>query len=873
MMRNPILNEYELLESANKVMNDYDVDSLHSMQESVLTSVPTKMVSYIYKVSAKNDIEAIDASIENINMVSVNHKDMADFFANIHRGSDLYEDKPIAVSLRNINEVEDIRAQYIDLFVDSIGTTVNDIVNGKITSKDELKRNQLNPLYFAKVKRNTVKSVFPIEASYKTLLNYTDNLTTFKVTEEFLMSVVLPFLRNYGDTSKKLTIESVKLKNSITRGFDNLRIYMETYNNLLTTKIETSKSKTITFYLYNVGRMYLELTNYAAYMMVRKVNNYAQNVTEFMNLYNSIKAFYPEGRQILHESVLDASFADLDEISNVSDVLDGQCSVFNAFANKVYNSHRTDLDMIRSDNSTCGVSVFDTDITDDDYDKTCYNLIDETLEKVLDIVKSIEENAKDPYLAVYDLKDKIFDGMTLTERFNSVLCGISDISVYGNQISEDSEFRKETVFMTIMNELREFPKNMTNITNTISGIYDVIKKLRERLKDNINGEFTRFSDVGDLVSLTDEFEVQFRDMILVICKSIVKRLESLDDMASHIISLTYESGEFDVSDDTDYIKESVLSCMSSDDIIAKTKVSASQKLMFEKSMETSYGGKVFLEDTPVEVENNEETKAENPTEAKQEETDNKEELQNLLNETKTFMSEKINGFGSKLDAQAETNKTWLEQNKETCLNRKLRNTKITIYNYDTKVQNRVVSDIQALTTNINHLNDEATQGDKTEIINNLFGFINLSSGDSIRDKMNQWYISGSNTTQKEEVQNSQIESRIPGMISYCEAYYNNLGSNVKAALDSLAAAWETKLGSFKNPNMEVVKEINKQVKYYTGCVMNAVRDRTFAYLKTLKSILPAGAEKKEAENEPTQQTETQPTQNETSTEQNAEATQ
>lgn len=887
-MRTAENNEFLTLENASSALDTYDQSSFQLVQESLLSQAPTKMVTFIYSETLKKNQEVMFSALENVTMVYVNRDDITNFFTKVYKAQ-ILENTPLTTPLKNVNEIEELRPQYLDSLVDEIALNINGIINGTINSKDKIKP-YIGDAYTTLLKKRTVKTTIPYDQDYKLLIRSSNKVVPCQVTEVFLTQTVLPFLKTYPETAKKLVVEVNKLNNALTRGFTNLSEYMKTYNDISQTRLSKDVWDLLSYYLFNVGRMFLDLANYATYMMVRRLNNYSFNVNSYLKLYQTILSYYPEGENILHESVLDGTLGDVDELVIVFDMLTGDNGIFKTICKRILDSHMGDIEMrtkqIGSDREHSQLSI---DIDEQDYDKTPYQRIDDVLDTISNSLAVIDKNSRDEFITIEDLKEKSGLDTNLDARFSGTLAGISDISVYTDEIynieNGSSDVTKEDVLYTIMNELEHFEENIDHIVTKIHGIFLIAKEMDEKFQANVNGEYDS-PIIDEIRTFVRDFEVTYRDLVLLIVKKLFKRLDALDECANSITGSRNSPENISVDDETDFVQESVISIMEDNTELASYMTQQMNRVYKEKAFEERYGVsyKVFLEadgdpqisqsgggdqagntQQPQAAQNvaktqNAQNNQNQGTDQKQNEKtdgktsenpeDKKKDRKTMIDRMVEFFNNIIQKFTSACDRQFNINTNWLSKNKDGLLARKIRNMRINnVYIYDEGVVKRLPNDIQALITNINSLTDDKINTTENEKLDSLlFGFIQIRSDIPIRDKMVQWYTTGANEMKTTEISNSQIEKRIPIMINYCEMFYQNLYRDVSNKIENLMNAWKNKATALTESETSKIYYINKQIKYYAGAVLNAIRDRNYAYLKILKAVAPKGKNNTAPEN-------------------------
>ena len=568
------------------------------------------------------------------------------------------------------------------------------------------------------------------------------------------------------------------------------------------------------------------------------------------------------------ESVLDGSFRDIDDMDMVFQMLNGDASVLKSVANRLQEVYSNDLAI--ADGRTGmdqGHSDMDYRIDENDYDLQPYESIDNMLEAVRKSVNTLRDSLKDPYLSFDDVVQRSGLIDTLVSRFSSVTAGISDVSVYIDEIdNEETDFTNQEVLLTILNELRHFNENIDQIAKDTKEIYDNISSIELDVRSNTNGEFNAIPMDDELETFLHNLKVGFQDLILVVSQNFMTRLTNLDDAAKSIISGNKPSAEDpDLYDDNDYEKEAVLESIELDSLFYREFAREKKEELLGMKFDSVFSLVMEADDDNQGGNNQQQNKngtieVTNQNQANQSAQEGNQNnnsqggnnksignrisniIGDLVSRIKEFFNRILNKFRNSIDRQSGRNRKWLEDNKEAIMNRKVRGIALNMYPYDKEMPGRLPEEIQKVTGAIKGMTKEKIDGmDNAAIEKELFSFINISADSSIEDKIVQWNTTGKNAMEVQKYENSAIEREIPAMFEYCENYYGNFNTDVTNAIENLQKSLETTVKNLKEAKAENVRYLNKVASYYAGAVLNAIRDRNYAYLKTLKALVPKNA--------------------------------
>ena len=864
--------ELDVMEQASNHYNLLDYENFCTVQEAVVQKSPIQIATNVYQKTDMQNSGFLQDAISNLDMITVDNTKIIDFFSKVN-ASDRLNEVPIATPIRDVTEIGQIRPRYLDAYLGEVEKTVDDILKGKITSKEELQNSQLSGNEVLRYKKGLVRTKIPYDYNYKTLIRTDSKSTPIEINEISLTKQILPFLKTFPDVVKTMKDDVGELQKTMHEGFQKLQTYSATFNDASKNQSVTpGASRLAAYYLYSAGRTYLDLVNYTVFMMVRKINNYAFNVNAMIDLYNQLMNYFPEGEYIMHEyvleSVLDGSFRDIDDMDMVFQMLNGDASVLKSVANRLQEVYSNDLAI--ADGRTGmdqGHSDMDYQIDENDYDLQPYESIDNMLEAVRKSVNTLRDSLKDPYLSFDDVVQRSGLIDTLVSRFSSVTAGISDVSVYTDEIdNEETDFTNQEVLLTILNELRHFNENIDQIAKDTKEIYDNISSIELDVRSNTNGEFNAIPMDDELETFLHNLKVGFQDLILVVSQNFMTRLTNLDDAAKSIIDGNKPSAEDpDLYDDNDYEKEAVLESIELDNLFYREFAREKKEELLGMKFDSVFSLVMEADDDNQGGNNQQQNKngtieVTNQNQANQSAQEGNQNnnsqggnnksignrisniIGDLVSRIKEFFNRILNKFRNSIDRQSGRNRKWLEDNKEAIMNRKVRGIALNMYPYDKEMPGRLPEEIQKVTGAIKGMTKEKIDGmDNAAIEKELFSFINISADSSIEDKIVQWNTTGKNAMEVQKYENSAIEREIPAMFEYCENYYGNFNTDVTNAIENLQKSLETTVKNLKETKAENVRYLNKVASYYAGAVLNAIRDRNYAYLKTLKALVPKNA--------------------------------
>ena len=536
-MINKIRNlEYDCVLESTKTQNEFNLSFLQKYQESVLNdSISILECDKLLGDNQKKYSMMLDEALEQMMNTKVNTDQLSDFFGKTYNSITI-EQAPLTIPVRKLTDVEKIRPQYLIQIVSDMIGVCNKITNNEITNALQLDT-YINDEYVRRYKRQLVKTNIPINVGDKidVLMNYGKPVLC-EVNQEFFQTTCMPFLRSYSYNVKELADTNNNIRNTINKCYDNIKTYMKAVDTLkITNKLTDIQYSLLKQFLFNATNKFLDLASYLVFMAIRRINDFTFNLNSFIYLYNEIARYYPEGDGILHESVLDGSFDEIDSADLVFELVRNNNSTMKIIADRILQKVKTNLS-VRYGNSTGDLfhSVIDVNSESRDYDTSVYDNINDMFIKINQDINTLKSNMKDEFILVDDLMNKSNFDNKLSNRFVSIIASINNISCYTGVLNGDNGFRDSDVVLTVINELNHFDENIDVITRNIHETYDEIKDFIERLESNVNAEFTNDATRLEVVEKMKSVEVDFSDLVMLVSKAILERLHSLSDICNHI---------------------------------------------------------------------------------------------------------------------------------------------------------------------------------------------------------------------------------------------------------------------------------------------------------------------------------------------------
>ena len=870
--------EYDCILEATEVSNKHALSFFEKMQEAIINDAISIMeCDKLLSDNQKKYSLMLDDSLSQLQNIKVDTDKLSDFFTKTYNSVTM-EDKEITIPIRKLTDVEKIRPQYLLQLVTDALSVCNKITNNEITNGYQLDQYTSDEFVY-RYKKQLVKTNIPMNVGDKldVLLNYGKPILC-KVNQEFLQTTCMPFLRSYNYNVKELGDTNNTIRATFNKAYDSIKTYLRTVDTLKKSgKLSDLQFSLLRQFLFNTTNKFLELVSYTVFMAIRRINDHTFNLNSFIYLYNEISRYYPEGDGILHESVVDGTFKDINHSDLVFELVRNNSSTLKVVAERILSKIKSDMVVRTGDGITDSFhSVIDINTDSTDYDLSVYENINDVFNKIKGDLEILRTNMKDEFILVDDLLYKSNLNEKLSTRFVNIIHAISNIGCYNDVLNGDNSYSKYDVILTIINELNQFNGNIDSITQNISETHENIIDLKTRLESNINNEFPNNTTREEVLTRIKELDIEFSDLVMQVGKEILDRLHALSDTADGIendeTGIDSDETNLDLNSDENYAEmardfEFELMDLEYHYLSESAVIDYNNRLMEKK-----YGISIYTEanegqqpqddskpekkDVQVQVNNTPEQEAKEVENSKLSSNDNNQKDAQQKLKTKSFINDLsgkislffktiISKFVGMVKKQLGTNKVWLDKYKEAILGRKdWSGISIALdKNYDIEgFMSKVQSGFVALNTNITNLTAEKINSFKSaeELDAYLFSFFGKNTNDVKKDIYTYWFCKD-NKEEPVTYQGSGAKRFTDAMVKYVDAYYTSDANALANTIQKTSTTLNNGVKKLENVEPATVRHIASICQYFCGVSMNAQRDATYACLKALKKLVPRNA--------------------------------
>ena len=508
----------------------------------------------------------------------------------------------------------------------------------------------------------------------------------------------------------------------------------------------------------------------------------------------------------------------------------------------------------------------------------------------------------DDYLMIFDeLVTKSGFVTPLEHRFDVFLEGIRNLNSYSMADLEVGEHGEKTdVYFRLLAEIYAYPENTKRIAETARDIWKKFEYVRELFESDKNGELEYSETMNELKIFIESLEEQYRDLTRIATKRLLHRLKILANKADRCIDNMDGNPEedpneaLDFNDRDDFFEEAVLSMIEEKNNM--------NDLMMEVLLKEYYAEREFQErgvhlvyEAPASTQpsvNTGNTANTQQSNTKVTVTDNagsstssggkinQSKLTEIINGINSWFDKMMNSFTDMINRQKVKNGNWLANNKEALLGRSYSNVQVQILPYEKGMpENTIRQNIDKMKTNIGAMNAANIQkvtsyeDMRAKLINFGPKFNNANSDE--KTIITNYYKVGKLPMEVETVANGEIKALVSNtLIPYCEKFYTTFYEEIKNKMNEIKTSMENVTRTYVSESVKEMENgllfteapnnttqnnentanqtqtadstgiatksewMRRSVSNYTGCVLNAIRDRNNDYLKVLFALAP-----------------------------------
>lgn len=868
------LQDY-IIENAN-FFNDFDKLNFINNASLALNKTDAKLS---LSIKGNQYSHILEKTISHINDIEINSYAVAEFVNKI-LGSGRVES--VKLTMKDITKIDNIvmKPQYLTEAVLNYKEVINGIESGKY-DKDKIKNIYANiHTYIDTLKKRLVSSPISINITPKEMLNHSISEIAV-VTTSYLEDKVLAFLQDFPKKKKELISEISLINTSVYTTIAELKKIIENVNIgvAFIERLDSTQKKLMLNYTYNMVRAILEGVSFITYAAIRKVHQFEECVVECQNIYNKLTLTFSDVINIIESGLFDNRSITADDAYDIAEKLvDGKNDVFAELANSILGYHKGYISTYTTvtpdviDNGDADFSIYTQNmISQHMYDSELYKDIVKLYIEISNGLDIVAKNYDDRLIVFDDVIKKAGFSLALVDRFQNNIKAIEDLSMYGiTNLNIGNEGEKEEIYYMILSEISDYPRVTEAIAKVAREVKIRIDYIEDIFNEKHNTEIAYSETMTELKTFLTSFKDQFRALNNHIVKGLYSRLKELANKADECIDnvhLKPSSSEVTYAENTDFCTEAVLATLEEIEDINDIAMEIMLREYYSEREFNERGVRLVYEDVKV-VDNSGEGQSTSDVGSKL--PNNK--VGSLLQRVSQWFEKTIASFNEVIGRAKVKNTKWLAENKEYLSGRSYTNVQIEMLPYDKIASTQVTTDIGKLINAVSTMTAEnlkninSYEDLRTRLIN--FGPKFTNDGDE-KVIITNYYKVGNNPAETVKYANNEIKTLVVNnMIPYCETFYDSYKDSVEKQLTNLKTAVENIHKTYVKESLmdvdllgeifteaeapsgnpaEKSSEVNlstkagwmtKLVQMYSGCVLNAIRDRNNDYFKALTALVP-----------------------------------
>ena len=765
------------------------------------------------------------------------------------------------ITFRKTDELRNIKIQYVDRFLETITGECKEIANGSANIHELIKHYE-DPETFRKLKVSVIDTTIPYYMTARDLIRL-DSGMTFSGSTEMIRTKVIPFLVEFYNVRLK---SKDKVVNDITHAsfreitislkdtFGNFCDELEAVYKALLKSTDGVYHPVIKRYFYTVYTVILNLEKYVFGSYIRMMTSYIKNMNEVQKFVSYLEWKTGDVGSIV-------------ECGNGEDALDYT----------ILNPYKLLEDVVLLEGivqQRCTRAIPFT------YDDMAYDFVRMNIQKMMSIMKQ--------FIKLYESPEHIDDPITdIIEYATENIASIDDM--FSTERARNMNYMKTVSFVPeyVLGELTAFQRRIPQIGKVISNFMDVVTKVSNKISLNPNNTYSNAVRNKECVDYLGNFVGRLNLYAKELYKAYGDRLKCIADQYGttnhHDTEIMCEPDRFfadGLASTYDIPMEESCEDLERMDKMYRDiylrKVSGfyfegdeGQKGDGNKPQPQGSGDTQQNKSSNDQKENKDSTKpvvhdGDNGGDNKQnnDSTNNNQNNDNNKESGDSKMSKLSDCISKIIDTVTEffenkgakkKNLGFIDYNKDFLLSRSYVNTSINILPY--LANGKLVAPVEKVINIAANLDDHSLKTLTTEQIQQkVLTPLNITNipNENLEEAITKAMKVGKKKLEDITIGNSELSSKVPGMISFIEDYYNNYTKELKSLKDSGLSKLKNlfskkKSGDKDDHTEENITAINNVIVATINASRNTARDKANDFMVALDGL--AKGNKKENNSE------------------------
>lgn len=667
------------------------------------------------------------------------------------------------------------------------------------------------------------------------------------VTHETLKYTIIPFAEKEDELRNNMITEYKNLLKTLTDVTSVISAIISIANN-------EYKNSDLNYKVMRINEFVYHVIKTTSNTIAKIINSCSLSFESFDNTIRSIHELINQVKteKIISESSYELGY-DAPSIEDIAyQMMHNSTNIFDALSSNILNYHAFKISNHTDPKTEDGLTeIFGNVVSKYEYDKTIYENIKSIFNDIMGSLVILRTNCNDNMIVFDDVLSKAMLTIPLRDRFANIISSINDIPQYPKPIVNDPNSVDFNIYYRTLNEIHSFSDNMKDLSTLISEVDTYADEFIDYYSNNINDELANIQLNDEINQYLETFSNEYSEVVESICENLLDRLKSIADVAEAYSIVIYDNksdkpSQLDGDDFTEYSiqDEFTISELHSESVMLEMSKN------FMKAINRKNRG-VNIIFTEAGGNSNNEFKTE---------TNKSEVSDNTVKGLNDWFVNVFNTFDVVCERQSRKNKKWLDNNKDLLMNRRYVNVSASIIPYDNMDENKILTMLDAGAKNIKAINNRIDSiNTEDDMVRALFPFIKISDVNNFNVECINYFKSGDINAEPKEYKNSELGTFVTGtVIPFCDRYYDSYVPSVKSKVESIKNATievektVTESCAFVIDNNLIVEAtdvaevdtnkrmswLRKYAKVFTGCALNAIRDRNNEYFKLLSGLIP-----------------------------------
>ena len=680
-------------------------------------------------------------------------------------------------------------------------------------------------------------------------------------TKEYLQTTILPFIDSFSANKE----EMLRWMRDLSKQLLDIQLIMESRRKVIATICmeHPDLCQSLNQFSYTTDREIIEVLNFVTYAMLYKVNAMMTNVQTCNRLIETLSHMEESVQDLLVEGVYEDNLVSNDTGNLADGLINNDISAYEELATNIWNFQKgAMLPRFAGLGAEDPEKLMIGEIEKYEYPTDDYNTILEIMSTIGMSLDSISASSDDYLLVCDEIISKSGLDHPIDIRYKNRISLIHRPSyMVDAEVYHHGNFPG---YLTSLNEIHDYSKNMQTIATAIHDIYKRIGILEERYELNVNQEYKNLNAIEELRVFLKEFRDQFGNLINSIANGTMTRLKKLGRYAElNLVRLSANEmnrgGMQESAEEVDYETEVARMILEYEqgltDVMMEALLEEHNKLWIKKTQHldviqeigepvpkptatpTSAPKQSSNTNTNTSSTNSNSAPANNQAQNANAEADRKktiaEKLKSLRDTLQARFQEMLNKFRENMNNRTINESAvyteaairygnWIAEKEQALLNRSYNNVSLNILPYASRMPfNQILTEVNNFKNMVGSLKpgDVSTLKSDADVLNKMYAaqsVVRFNSNTPLSEckttastELTKYYKVGKAPLEMVTYANGELKTLMEQIVTFCKNYYETEQERLLNALADIQKSANTISEAFVT---EGVEEIYNQIQ-------------------------------------------------------------